>query len=688
MRSQLPRTYYAFFAHFRHPHRIQQLAAAPLLSGEPVLLVAPTAAGKTEAFLAPLVERYFTALKEGRQHLLLVCPTRALVNDAARRLQAPLKRCGLSLRRRTGDASEDPASQTAALWLTTPEGLDSLLCRHARWLGKTAAIVMDEVHLLLGTPRGTQMLCLLQRLQAVCQALQVPPPQRVAATATAVHPQELAQLFLGPTAVVLSEPAQRPVRLHYHEWFDYPTLGKELASLADARKVLLFASSRAEAEEAAVQLRGRPPFGDRVMVHHSSLSTRLRLDAEKGFVQQGCALMCATTTMEVGVDVGDIDWVVLLHPPEDALSFVQRCGRSGRRQGRAQALACLRGPAEKMRYQYYLERGSHALPELGPVLQFDSVVVQQALSLLWQNPRKLVTGAALHQRLTPALAMRWEVGELEELLQRLGQRSLVEPRSDGYGPTNRLEAMVRRGQIHANIGSASQKQVEIRDAFDGRVLGKVDADPRGRVPSRLRLGGRSHQLRQDRRQQGLVAAPWGGAPLENSVGSFSPAAPVSLESSQDFGAWIGLGPRCLIQGPQGNLLGHFLGTCWGELLQRHLQQNYAGSVFYADPFVVAWKGSFVDEVWSREALWGCLQKFSSQIQRLLPTGRWHSALPKARQRQEVLRLLHWDWVQQVWLQAPWRAVQEHQSESLRRLLQSQRAELPVAGFFPIEAEDL
>ncbi len=687
MRSLLPKTYYPFFARFRHPSAIQEKAARPLLEGKSVLLVSATASGKTEAFVAPLVERYYDALRAGQQHLLLVCPTRALVNDAARRLQGPLKACGLELRRRTSDASENPEEQPAALWITTPESLDSLLCRHARWLGNTAALILDEIHLLYGTPRGTQALCLLNRLDWVCRALQKPLPQRVGATATASQPDFIARSFLGQDSQVVEETGRRQLRAHYHEWIDFDNLRDTLADLSKGHKVLLFASSRAEAEEAATSLRSRPPFGSHVYVHHSSLSRQLRLQAEQSFLRQGCALLCSTTTMEVGVDVGDIDWVVLLHPPEDRLGFVQRVGRSGRRGGPAQVVACFRQPGERMRYQYFLERAHAPSMSTGPAPPHESVVVQQSLSLLYQNPRKSIQAAATLQRLPEVLADHWDEEEIENTLTRLVESKWLLEGNPGYVPSPRLDAAYRRGQMHANIGSLQQKQVEIREAFSGRVLGTVDADRRGRIPTRITLGGHTQKLRQDYKQKQVLAKAETGPQGEVTVPGSGPAAPIELESSQDFADWLGLGPRCLLSGPQGNLLGHFLGSCWGQIFARHLSQNYPGQVFYADAYVVAWQGSFVDEVWNQDALWGCMEKFAPSIRQSLQLGRWFSYLSKKRQRQELRQQLRWDWVEKVWLNSPILPVSGASASALKEFLRRD-AELAVAGFFPISAEDL
>lgn len=688
MRTLLPKTYYPFFARFPHPSPIQEKAAPPLMAGKSVLLVSATASGKTEAFVAPLVERHYAALRSGQQHLLLVCPTRALVNDAARRLQGPLKACGLELRRRTSDASENPEEQPAALWITTPESFDSLLCRHPRWLAQTAAVVLDEIHLLYGTPRGTQAMCLLERLDWVCRALQKPLPQRVGATATASQPGFVARAFLGDEAVVVEESARRAQRAHYHEWIDFDNLRDTLADLTKGHKVLLFASSRAEAETAATSLRGLPPFGTHVYVHHSSLSRRLRLHAEQSFLRQGCALMCSTTTMEVGVDVGDIDWVVLLHPPEDRLGFVQRVGRSGRRGGAAQVVACYRQSGERMRYQFFLERAHTPPMSTGPAPPHESVVIQQALSLLFQNPRKTIQAAAVLARLPAGLAEHWDEEEMEAGLKRLVEGKWLLESGPGFTAAPRLEMAYRRGQMHANIGSMQQKQVEIRESFSGRVLGTIDAPSKGgKIPTRITLGGHSQSLRQDYKQQMVLAKAESGPVGEVSMPGSGPAAPIELESSQDFAEWLKLGPRCLLSGPQGNLLGHFLGSCWGQIFARHLAQNYPGQVYYSDAYVVAWQGSFVEEVWNRDALWGCMQKFGPAIRRNLQLGRWFSYLSKRMQRRELQQQLRWDWVEEVWLNSPILSVSGSAADPLKELLRRE-SQLTIAGFFPISAEDL
>lgn len=695
-RTLLPRTYYAFLARFRHPSPIQRAAMEPLLAGEAALLISATASGKTEAFTAPLVERYFDTLKGGQEIVLLVCPTRALVNDAFRRLSKPLERCGMTASRRTGDTSDDPAGSDSSVWITTPEGFDSLLCRHARWLSRTRAVVLDEVHVLENSPRGSQAMILLERLDWVCRALNRPLPQRVAATATAALPRQLAGLYLGPGATLVQPLVERrPLRVHHHAWFHWSNLAKELGSLPNAHKVLMFANSRREAEEAAAELKGLPPFGSHVGVHHASLSRTVRLMAEKSFLSQRSGLLCCTTTMEVGVDVGDVDWVVMLHPPENPLSFAQRAGRSGRRGQPPQVLAVERNDGEVMRFRYLQARMTEPPSEVrapAPVQLHGSVLCQQALSLLWQNPRKQVSPAALLQRLPPAFRAEWGAGEqpLDELFSSLEEGGWMVRSGELYGATEKLERLALRGELHSNIGGSGVREVEVRDAVTGRAIGMVQADRQGRVPAQLRLGGRSHSLRANARDTGSGTVWARPATLEanaESSKSFGPAAPVSLAAAQDFGAWMDAAPRCLLRHAGGNLLAHFLGSAWGELLRRQAEQNYPGSLIYADPYVVAWQGSFVPEVWNEDALLGRMVRTAGAIRSQLGLGRWHRSLPKSWQRQELRTALNWEWVRAVWLAAPLREVSGPASDRLKELLHREGG-LDTSGFFPLAVEDL
>ncbi|MDX9724054.1 MAG: DEAD/DEAH box helicase, partial [Myxococcota bacterium] len=148
LRALLPRTWHAFFGRFGRLRPIQRVAIPDIVSGRCVLVQAPTATGKTEALMAPLVERLLSQPPSPQVGGLVIAPTRALCNDLRRRLAAPLQRCGLSFAVKTADSKEAARSSLARILITTPESLDSLLARRAGELRSLQWLFLDELHLL------------------------------------------------------------------------------------------------------------------------------------------------------------------------------------------------------------------------------------------------------------------------------------------------------------------------------------------------------------------------------------------------------------------------------------------------------------------------------------------------------------------------------------------------------------
>lgn len=141
-------------------------AIPPILQGKDTLVIAATASGKTEAVVAPLLERLLQPgpLEQGRLRLLYISPTRALVRDLVERLQIPLETLGISLALKTGDSGPIAAANPATLLITTPESTDSLLTRIPRLFIPLQAIILDEIHLFDNTRRGDHLRCLLNRI--------------------------------------------------------------------------------------------------------------------------------------------------------------------------------------------------------------------------------------------------------------------------------------------------------------------------------------------------------------------------------------------------------------------------------------------------------------------------------------------------------------------------------------------
>jgi ATP-dependent Lhr-like helicase len=310
-------------------------AVGPVMAGENVLLLAPTAGGKTEAAAFPLMSRI---AREGSRGVtaIYVCPLKALLNNLAPRLERYAGFVGLRVGVWHGDVGEPARKRMLRdppeILLTTPESLEAMLISarldHGDFLAGIRSVVVDELHAFAGDDRGWHLLFLLSRLERLT-GHQI---QRIGLTATVGNPIELlAWLTLGRGGRVLGP--TRPVA-------DGEVTADHVGSVRNAVTViarlhrgerrLVFADSRTRVEEIAAGLR---VAGVRTFVSHASLSLDERRQAEAAFVGEPDCVIVATSTLELGLDVGDLDRVIQVGAPPSVASFLQRMGRTGRRSG-------------------------------------------------------------------------------------------------------------------------------------------------------------------------------------------------------------------------------------------------------------------------------------------------------------------------------------------------------------------
>lgn len=310
-------------------------AIAPVLAGRDVLLLAPTAGGKTEAAAWPVLSRIAA---EGWRGLsaLYICPLKALLNNLEPRLQRYAGFVGLRAGLWHGDVGDaarrrilrDPPE----VLLTTPESLEAILISarsdHEALLGRVRIAVVDELHAFAGDDRGWHLRYLLARLEH----LRGGPIQRIGLSATVGNPRELLDWLApdrGGQVVGPSRPGTEGDVLV--DWVgSVPNAVTVLSRLHRGERRLIFADSRSRVEEVAAGLRAA---GVQTFVSHASLSLDERRRAEAAFGSEPDCAIVATSTLELGLDVGDLDRVVQVGAPPSVSSFLQRMGRTGRRPG-------------------------------------------------------------------------------------------------------------------------------------------------------------------------------------------------------------------------------------------------------------------------------------------------------------------------------------------------------------------
>jgi ATP-dependent helicase Lhr and Lhr-like helicase len=316
---------------------VQELASHAILDGYNAVILAPTAGGKTEASMFPLLAQLVQNEPQGIG-VIYIAPIKALLNNQAERLGRYTEMVGLRRFLWHGDVKDSAKraflKDPADLLMTTPESLEVMLLSpkvaHQKLFHDLRAIVIDEVHALAGSDRGTHLLSVIERIACYTEN----DVQRIGLSATVGNPQDILRWMQGTSkrqGEVIDPPkTPSPKDLSIHLQETLGAIAHQASQIAQNKKSLFFCQSRALAEDIAERMRGREID---VFVHHSSVSPEERNAAEERFHHGSNTSIICTSTLELGIDVGDLDLVFQANAPSTVSSFLQRLGRTGRRTG-------------------------------------------------------------------------------------------------------------------------------------------------------------------------------------------------------------------------------------------------------------------------------------------------------------------------------------------------------------------
>jgi ATP-dependent Lhr-like helicase len=316
---------------------VQELSGAAILDGQNAVVLAPTAGGKTEASMFPVLSGLLTDPPSG-VGALYIAPIKALLNNQEERLGTYTEMVGLRRFVWHGDTSDRAKrafiKEPAELLMTTPESLEVMLVSSrvptASLFADLRYVVIDEVHALAGTDRGAHLMSVLERLLRFSKH----DLQRIGLSATVGNPDTILEWLRGsskrPGQVVNPPKPPSKRELMILERATLMDIASDASAAAQGKKSLFFCQTRALTEAVADRMRGR---GTDVFVHHSSVSLEERQAAEERFHHGTNACIVATSTLELGIDVGDLDLVFQANAPSTVSSFLQRMGRTGRRSG-------------------------------------------------------------------------------------------------------------------------------------------------------------------------------------------------------------------------------------------------------------------------------------------------------------------------------------------------------------------
>lgn len=455
---QMTRAWPAFFEVFGRLTPVQRQVIPAIMDGKDVLICAATASGKTEAACAPLVELNIDRIRPWT--ILYISPTRALVNDLYERLYSPISRLGLRIARRTGDYHE-PLNNQPHVILTTPESFDSLLCRGrsnetGHVLAYTVAVVLDEIHLLHGTARGEQVRWLLERLRRLKQfALEKKwitdsKLQIIGLSATIPNQQAVASSYMVNTEII-NVTGSREIETYYPPDVVGPiekVLPQYIKSLEQPEKILVFSKTRRRVDDlTAVFGQSLGVLGYKVVAHHGSLSKQVREEAEHLARIEDKIIIFATSTLEIGIDIGNLDLVVLDAPANDIPALLQRIGRGNRRTNRTRVLTCSTSKTEALIQTAMLSAAQEGWLGDGEHGPQHAVARQQVASFIFQSPRRARSRIQIQQlvdRCAPTVVAK-------SLLDFMLQMDEIERDGDGIKLGENWLELTSRGAIHSNI---------------------------------------------------------------------------------------------------------------------------------------------------------------------------------------------------------------------------------------------
>ncbi|MEM3730339.1 MAG: DEAD/DEAH box helicase [Candidatus Bathyarchaeia archaeon] len=338
---------------FSKPTEPQEKTIPKILEGKNVLLISPTATGKTEAAFLPVLNMILQEPQKPGIKALYITPLRALNRDMLERLEWWCNNLDIKLAVRHGDTETKERARQARsppdILITTPETLQALL---SGWimrqhLQQVKWVIVDEVHEMADSKRGSQLSLALERLRwMIGRDFQI-----IGLSATIGSPEKVAQFLVGNgrSVEIVRVPVARTMRLKIlfpepkdedlelsSKLYTHPEVAARLRVIRDYiskhKSVLLFTNTRAISEVLASRFKVWD-IDFPVSIHHGSLAKPSRIAAERGLKNGELKGLVCTSSLELGIDVGRIDLVIQYMSPRQVTRLIQRVGRSGHRIG-------------------------------------------------------------------------------------------------------------------------------------------------------------------------------------------------------------------------------------------------------------------------------------------------------------------------------------------------------------------
>jgi ATP-dependent Lhr-like helicase len=509
---------------------VQERTYPAVASGSDVLVIAPTAGGKSEAALIPVMD---DILKNGRMGVscLYISPLKALINDQEDRFRAFCIPTSLSVMKWHGDVAKGDRSwkdgEPPHFLMITPESLEVLLQEKtlSSDLRRVRTIIVDELHVFVESERGVHLKVLLDRMDRITKR----SVQRIGLSATAGNPKEVLEwLSEGrhkAEIVAVPSPPKEKQFVFIVEPEETDRINA-LVRIVDGKKALVFVNSRSVAEKLMKASAGRIR---NLHIHHSSLSSATRKTSEEAFSSQDGACIICTSTLELGIDIGDLDVVVQVGAPNSVSSFLQRMGRSGRRGKSAFVAWILQNPCELLCSLAIIECAiKKEVENLTPPKKPYNVLLQQVFLYMHNHSRvsrKQLAASVLSPQVFRDIAPKI----LDQIVSHLVQAGYLTTDGEMVMLGTEAERVFGRSNwkdIYSVISGGGEYRAITPD---GEVVGKLDARfVNSKNSDEISLGGRSWSMvKCDEGHNIVVVVPSGSDSsrifwTSASEGGFSP----------------------------------------------------------------------------------------------------------------------------------------------------------------------
>ncbi len=476
---------------FTAPTEPQVKAMPSMLAGEHVLLIAPTGSGKTESAVLPVFNSLMQKRKEEERRgisVLYITPLRALNRDMLSRLDWWGKELGIKVAVRHGDTTtyerQKQSLKPPDFLVTTPETLQVMLTgkRLRNNLKTVRHVIVDEVHELASSKRGAQLSIALERLVEVCGEF-----QRIGLSATIGRPDEMARFLAGTNRnakvievslikklefnVVCPKPATEDNDAS-RKLLCPPEIASHLRVIADIvsryKSTLIFVNTREAAEMLGSRFR---MLGIPIGVHHGSLSREARIEAENNFKGGILSGLICTSSMELGIDIGDVEHVVQYMSPRQVTRLIQRVGRGGHRVGIASSGTIITiGADDAAESSAITRRAKNGVIETIDIHENSTDTLANQVCGLALDFSEISTDGifGIVKRAYPYRNLKIE--QLREVIKQLNDNRLIRVEEDRISRKRKCWQY-----FYENLSMIpDEKRFEIFDIVSGRTVGALD----------------------------------------------------------------------------------------------------------------------------------------------------------------------------------------------------------------------